>query len=250
MLYEEFGEALFSGFAGVERKVRDRLGEWARTASEEGDVGAAVPVLKEARRKKLLDARTWARDGKFVEIAAALWKELGEEVFHDYAEFEERAGTAMGHLGLSLTAADRKTMLRAVSWRDESAEPVVLKRHKSGTEARPMYGLYEVTGIGGVTGANRAIVEYEPDSELRDTEQIPLLENGGIEAFFQREVLPYAADAWIKESATKVGYEVSFTRHFYTPPVLRSLEEIRADIMILEQETEGLLGDIFRGGAK
>ena len=90
-----------------------------------------------------------------------------------------------------------------------------------------------------------SIVEYEPDPELRDTEQVPLLEDGGIEAFFRREVLPHVPDAWIDESATKIGYEISFTRYFYKPQPLRTLEEIRADIEALEKETEGLLGQIL-----
>jgi type I restriction enzyme M protein len=94
------------------------------------------------------------------------------------------------------------------------------------------------------------LVEYESDSELRDTEQIPLLQEGGIERFFTREVLPYAPDAWIKQDATKVGFEISFTQHFYKPPKLRSLDEIRADILALEQETEDILGDLLSGGSK
>lgn len=88
------------------------------------------------------------------------------------------------------------------------------------------------------------VVEYEPDSELRDFEQIPLLEEGGIEAFIRREVLPYTPDAWIVEADTKIGYEVSFTRHFYQSQPLRSLEEIRADILALGQETDGMLAEI------
>ncbi|HEX9000303.1 MAG TPA: SAM-dependent DNA methyltransferase, partial [Blastocatellia bacterium] len=90
-------------------------------------------------------------------------------------------------------------------------------------------------------------VEYETDSELRDHEQVPLLEPGGIEAFFRREVLPYTPDAWIDETATKIGYEISFTRHFYKPPALRTLAEISADILALEKETEGLLSEITKG---
>ena len=66
-----------------------------------------------------------------------------------------------------------------------------------------------------------------------------------IEAFFQREVLPHVPDAWIDASATRIGYEISFTRYFYKPQPLRTLEEIRADIEALEQETEGLLGQIL-----
>jgi type I restriction enzyme M protein len=91
------------------------------------------------------------------------------------------------------------------------------------------------------------VVEYEPDSELRDFEQVPLLEPGGIEAFIRREVLPYTPDAWIVEADTKIGYEISFTRHFYKPPELRTLAQISADILALEQETEGLLSEITKG---
>jgi type I restriction enzyme M protein len=85
---------------------------------------------------------------------------------------------------------------------------------------------------------------------LRDTEQVPLLETGGIEAFIRREVLPYATDAWIDESKTQVGYEISFTRHFYKPQAIRTLDEIRADILALENQTEGLLSGIVTGGAR
>ena len=105
-----------------------------------------------------------------------------------------------------------------------------------------MRGLFEAE-IDGKT----CVVEYEPDSELRDFEQIPLLEEGGIEAFIRREVLPYTPDAWIVEADTKIGYEVSFTRHFYKPPELRTLAQISADILALEQETEGLLTEITKG---
>ena len=71
-------------------------------------------------------------------------------------------------------------------------------------------------------GARRCVVEYEPDSELRDTEQVPLLEPGGIEAFIRREVLPHAADAWYDPTSVKTGYEISFTRYFYKPQPLRT----------------------------
>ena len=89
------------------------------------------------------------------------------------------------------------------------------------------------------------VVEYEPDTNLRDSEQIPLTEEGGIESFLEREVLPYAPDAWYKPDTIKVGYEISFTRYFYKPKPLRPLDEIRADILALEEETEGLLDEII-----
>ncbi|RJR21964.1 MAG: SAM-dependent DNA methyltransferase [Desulfobacteraceae bacterium] len=85
------------------------------------------------------------------------------------------------------------------------------------------------------------------DKDLRDTEQIPLTYEGGIEKFFQNEVLPYAPDAWIDYSKTQVGYEISFTKYFYKPVQLRSLDEIVADIKALEAETDGLLNEIIGG---
>ncbi len=126
---------------------------------------------------------------------------------------------------------------------DESAPPVITQIHKPGkAKVDPFRGLFESTIDG-----KRCVVEYEPDSDLRDTEQVPLLEPGGIESFIRREVLPHVPDAWIDETSVKIGYEVSFTRYFYKPQPLRSLDEIRADILELEKETEGLLGEIIGG---
>jgi type I restriction enzyme M protein len=84
-----------------------------------------------------------------------------------------------------------------------------------------------------------------PDKDLTDTEQIPLDYPGGIPAFIQAEVLPYASDAWVDESKTQIGYEISFTKHFYKPVQLRELSEIIADIRALEAETEGLLEEVL-----
>ena len=93
-------------------------------------------------------------------------------------------------------------------------------------------------------------MEYEPDTDLRDTEQIPLQEEGGIEAFLRHEVLPYAADAWYRADSVKTGYEISFTRYFYKPKPMRTLQELRADILALEKETDGLLPEILGGGKR
>jgi type I restriction enzyme M protein len=121
----------------------------------------------------------------------------------------------------------------------DDAPPVIKKIHKKGTEPDPLRGLFPA-----IINGKPAVVEYESDSDLRDTEQIPLLEEGGIEAFIRREVLPYAPDAWYMADGVRIGYEISFTRHFYKPQPMRTLEEIRADILALEKETEGLLEEI------
>ena len=89
--------------------------------------------------------------------------------------------------------------------------------------------------------------EYKPDPQLRDTEQIPLLQEGGIEAFLREEVLPYVPDAWYVRESVKIGYEISFTRHFCKPQLLRTLDEIRTDILGVEKETSGLLKHILQG---
>ncbi len=124
--------------------------------------------------------------------------------------------------------------------RSETAPPVIRRIHRRGAEADPLRGLFPATING-----QPAVIEYEPDAELRDTEQVPLLHEGGIEAFLCREVLPYAPDAWHVPGSVKIGYEISFTRHFYRPQQLRPLQAIRADIMALERETEGLLVEII-----
>jgi len=133
--------------------------------------------------------------------------------------------------------------LKEAGQRAEDAPPVIKKIHKRATEPDPLRGLFEVSVDG-----KPAVVEYEPDPDLRDTEQVPLLEEGGVEAFMRREVLPHASDAWYVPDSIKTGYEVSFTRYFYKPQSLRPLEEIRADILALEKETEGLLEEIIGSG--
>ncbi|HZR80041.1 MAG TPA: class I SAM-dependent DNA methyltransferase [Candidatus Binatia bacterium] len=139
-------------------------------------------------------------------------------------------------------AAKEIKALKETAERADHAPPVIKKIHKKGTAADPLRGLFEAT-----IGGKPAVVEYEPDTDLRDTEQVLLLEDGGIEAFLRREVLPHAADAWYVPDSVKTGYEISFTRYFYKPKPLRTLEEIRADILALKKETEGLLGEIIGG---
>lgn len=130
--------------------------------------------------------------------------------------------------------------------RDETAPPVIKKIHKPGKiQPDPIHGLFEATIDG-----KRCVVEYEPDGDLRDTEQIPLQEEGGIEAFIRREVLPHAPDAWFDESSVKIGYEISFNRYFYKPQPLRTLEEIRAEILAVRKESEGLLDEIIGGSGR
>ena len=247
-LYEEFGDDPFSNFAKVSAALEKRLADWGgeddEGDNEEGD--STKKGLPEKKKKKLLDPRTWERDGRLVEVAMKLRAALGDQLFEDYNIFRDRVDEALKKAGIKLAASDLKQILKAVSWRVETAAPVIAKVHKPGkATVDPLHGRYASP-----VGDKKLVLEYEPDSDLRDTEQVPLLEEGGIEAFIRREVLPYTPDAWIKEDATKIGYEISFTRHFYKPQPLRTLEEISADILAIEQEAEGLLDGLLKGTAK
>ena len=95
-------------------------------------------------------------------------------------------------------------------------------------------------------GRGRRVVEYEPDTKLRDVEQIRLLEEGGIEGFLERQVLPWAPDAWYvaghREGRIRDQLQ-PVTSHKPTP--MRTLDEIRADIEAVEREAEGLLGGLM-----
>ena len=165
---------------------------------------------------------------------------LGPGPHFDFNVFSEVLKADMSGRRAKLTAKRKKLLQTALAERDKTAEPVIRRIHRRDTAPDPIRGLYEVG-----EGPGLRVVEYEPDSELRDTEQIPLKESGGIEGFLRREVLPYAGDAWYVAKSVKIGYEVSFNRYFHKPEPMRTLEEIGDDILAVERETEGLLLEIL-----
>ena len=185
-----------------------------------------------------------AKEDPLANLVERVTRKLGPGPHLDFNAFMEAVEEDARAHSVKLTAKRKKLLQTSLAERNEQAEPVVKRLHKSAKlEPDPLRGLVETI----VDTGKPAVVEYEPDSELRDTEQVPLLEDGGIEAFLRREVLPHVPDAWYDPDSVKVGYEISFTRYFYKPQELRTLEEIRADILALERETEGLLGEIVGG---
>lgn len=249
-IYATHGDALYTEFAKRKPAIEAWLkGEDENESEDEdsdsGDDGEAPTARKAVpakRRKKLLDASTWQRDKGLMAVAQRAQKALGSAVFDDHNAFRTRFDAALKAQGDKLGAPEKKAIYKAVSWRDETAPPVIAKRSKlkAGEHFEPSYDGAYLEAV----GKDRFMVEYEPDSELRDTEQVPLKEPGGIDTFFAREVLPHAPDAWIATDKTQIGYEISFARYFYKPAPLRSLAEIRADILALEQQSEGLLHKI------
>ncbi|KFE38450.1 N-6 DNA methylase [Yersinia ruckeri] len=241
-IYAKYGDKLYTEFTKFKPEIELWLkGDDEDTEDESDDDNSKVTkkAVPEKRRKKLLDSSTWLRDKSLLEIAKLAQQELGADVFEDHNEFRVRFDSIMKAHNKKLSAAEKKVIYKAVSWRDENAPAVIAKRSKlkASEYFEPGYdGAYLETD-----GKDRFIVEYEADTDLRDTEQVPLMEPGGIEAFFVREVLPHAPDTWISMDATKIGYEISFARYFYKPAPLRTLEQIRADILELEAQTDGLL---------
>ena len=246
-IYAKYGDKLYTEFNAIKGEIEawlkgDDGDEDADGESDDEDAKGTKKAVPEKRRKKLLDLATWLRDKSLVELAKLAQQELGEGVFDDHNEFRVRFDATIKANGKKLGTAEKKAIYRAVSWRDEKAPPVIAKRSKLKANEHIQQsnnGIYIET-----VGKDRYTVEYEADADLRDTEQVPLQEPGGIEAFFAREVLPHARDAWIEWGATKTGYEISFARYFYKPTPLRALDKIRADILKLEEQTEGLLHKI------
>ena len=219
------------------------FGYWKVTVERPLRLAVDLSVEQRARFRASCEE---ARDEPLDNVVDRVAKTLGAGPHLDFNRFMAAVETDISEHGIKLTAKRKKLLQTSLAARDEAAEPVIKKIHKAGRmETAPIRGL-----IDSAVKGKRRVVEYEPDSELRDTEQIPLLEEGGIEAFLRREVLPYAPDVWYDPASVKTGYEISFTRYFYKPQPMRSLEEIRADILALEKETKGLLGEIIGGSVQ
>jgi len=185
-----------------------------------------------------------AKDPALAEIAASVARLEGPGPHLDANALKGTFERAARDHGSRWSAKREKLIREALCERNEAANAIVVRSTQaSGAEdweRERLRGRFPLE-----LGGHTFVSEYEPDPDLRDTEQIPLLELGGVAGFIAREVRPHVADAWVAEGSEKIGYEISFTRHFYKPVPMRTLEEIRADILALEEETEGLLEGIL-----
>lgn len=184
------------------------------------------------------------KEKQLAEFIEKISTQLGANPIMNFNYFIDEVKKEADKADLKLNPKRIKLIKDELAMIDEDADKVIKKTHKAGKIKADEYrGLYEVEIDG-----KKVIVEYEVDTSIRDTEQVPLLEDGGIDKFFEREVLTYVPDAWIDEAKTQIGYELSFTKYFYKPVHLRSLKDIEQDILNIEKETEGLLEEIV--GAK
>jgi type I restriction enzyme M protein len=237
-------EKIVETFLKFEETAQSRIfdnaefGYWKVTVERPLGLKVDLSALKrEAFRKACAEAGETAIASVVDRVAG----DIGGGPHLDFNAFLDAIRRDADSNDVKLTARREKLLQSSLAERDEAAERVIRRVHKAGkVEADELRGLFPVT-----FGGKPCVVEYEPDSDLRDTETIPLTEPGGIEAFIRREVLPHAADAWIDEAKTTIGYEISFRRYFYKSQPLRSLEEIRADILALERETGGLMTEII-----
>lgn len=174
--------------------------------------------LKASNRKNLFSQDFWKVQLKILDEAIKLMNAIGTEQYDDFNTFSVLFADIIKNKKLKLDNKAQKAILNTITWKNEDAEPVIKKTEKDGS------------------------IVYEPDSELRDTENVPLDED--IQTYFEREVLQHVPDAWIDHSKTVKGYEISFTRYFYNYVPPRSIEEITAEILQLEIETDGILNEI------
>ena len=196
--------------------------------------------LSPERCDEFFDACVEADEVALGDAVHAVAERMGAGPHLDFNRLLAALKADMSGRRAKLTAKRKKLLRTALAERDETAEPVIKRVHRQGAAPDPIRGLFE-SG----EGANPSVVEYEPDTVLRDTEQIPRQEEGGIEGFLRREVLPYAVDAWYVAKSVKTGYEISFNRYFHKPEPMRTLDEIGDDILAVERETEGLLLEIL-----
>lgn len=238
--YEKWGDRLYSELADHKTTITTHL--------EQEEI-----ELNKKQQDALFSVKTWERQQDLLEVGKRLMVEVGQDLWMDYNEFSAEVEAALKKLAIKLPAGEKNQLLNAVSWRDEAAAKVIKKVHKlkddvltdllveldTSKEHLPDFGYLQGSKPG-------LWVEYEPDSELRDTENVPLKDE--IYAYFVREVRLHVEDAWIALDKTQIGYEISFNKYFYQHKPLRSLEEVTAEILQLEQETEGLLKHLVSFG--
>ena len=238
--FETFGEAIYSDLQKHEKEIL----EFAE--KQELDLSAK-------QKKSLVSLEIWQKQRNLLHIANGLMKAIGTKEFNDFNAFTTIVNAELKSQKVKSQASEVNAILNAVSWYDASAEKVVkatvkitgdklekLLDHLACDESQLAdFGYFPA-------GKKNEYLQYETESDLRDTENVPLKEK--IHAYFLREVKPHVSEAWINLDATKIGYEISFNKYFYRHKPLRSIEEVSTDILQLEAESDGLIREILKLG--
>lgn len=235
--YEEFGNEIYTSLSTHTKAIKEYC--------EKQDLN-----LKSKQIHALCNSAFWQKQLELLNTARRLMEAIGTEEYIDFNQFREKVEKKLKSMKVKLGASEKNAILNAITWYDESAEKVkksIVKlsgekleqalTHLGCTEADLSdFGYYP-------TGKKGEFQTYETESDLRDTENVPLKES--IHSYFHQEVKPHVDEAWINLDATKIGYEISFNKYFYRHKPLRSLEEVTKDILQLESESDGLIREIL-----
>lgn len=235
--YNTYGEEVYTNLSKYEKKILD----WC----EKNDLD-----LNSKQSKALTHAPMWQKQLDLLQTAKVIMQSVGTDEYNDFNVFSKKVDETLKSSKIKLSASEKSTILNAVSWYDAQAEKVIKNTVKlTGDKLEQLLDhLGCTTGQLGdfgyyATGKKGEYHIYETESDLRDTENVPLKED--IYGYFVREVKPHVDEAWINLDATKIGYEISFNKYFYRHKPLRSLQEVSADILALENESDGLIREIL-----
>ena len=206
--------------------------------------------LNTKQKKVLVSKDIWAKHKKLLETAYMLKEKIGTDEYDDFNIFKSEVEKTLKEQKIKLSVTEKNAILNAVSWYDENAAKVIKKVHKiNGEKLEKLlkhlgckkeqlsdFGYY-------ATDKEDEYIEYESDTDLRDSENIPLKDD--IHTYFLKEVKPHVEEAWINFDSVKIGYEISFNKYFYTHKPLRSLDEVTKEIIELEKASRGLIEDIL-----
>jgi type I restriction enzyme M protein len=257
-IYQEMGDEVYNdakgeGLSGFKKDIEKHI--------EEQELN-----LTSANKKKLLDVALWQSQKDIVAAAQCSMGAIGTEQHDDFNAFKATVETELQKLkkaeDINLSAGGKSQLYNGISWRNESAAKVLKKVHKlNKTNLKTWLADYACDNAADLqdygywldeaaTAADKkaaAILnEYEADSDLRDTENVPLVEE--VLDYFLREVRPHVTDAWLNIDKVQIGYEISFNKYFYQHKALRSLADVTADILQLEAQTDGLLKKLVSFG--
>lgn len=242
-LYENFGNSWNTDSYGDLSNV---------TIEARAMIKADFSELKESQIKDILSKKLWQDQLSLLNKAKTLQAAIGTEQSNDFNQFEKLLKQALKDTEVNLDTKDKKQFIDAITWKNPEAEPVIKKMAKV---ANPLYGAFEYRSANQATSKAK-IVEFQPDSDLRDYENVPLdpsiTTTELIEDYFKREVQPHVPDAWINADKTDdidkeigvVGFEIPFNRHFYVYEPPRPLAEIDADLDKVSSEIMKLLNEV------
>jgi type I restriction enzyme M protein len=267
-LYEQFGSVWTQQTSGLNPSDINSYGQFSEVEVEaRAMIKADFPELKEKQIKDVLEPKLWMWQQSLMNDAKRLQQAVGDafggkaKQSDDLNQFELTLKGAFKATGIKFDAKQKKQFIDAITWKNPDAAPVVKKVLKD--DAQPLYGAFEYQG--NVKGLVGHVVEYQQDGDLRDNENVPLsgaYQQGKsipsittselIETYFNKEVAPHVADAWINADKRDdkdgeigiVGYEIPFNRHFYVHHLPRDLEKIDIDLDAVSKDIMKLLKEV------